>query len=111
MLVDDLDGGDANETVRFALDGAQYDIDLSEKNAATLREVLAPWVAAGTKVARGGVVSRIADSGKRRPTGLNREQNKVIREWAQSKGIVLSDRGRIAKEIVARYNAEAGVAA
>ena len=51
-LVDDLDGGDAEETVKFALDGIQYEIDLSDKNAAKLRDVFAPYVAAGSKVAR-----------------------------------------------------------
>ncbi len=55
-LVDDLDGGDADETVKFALDGIQYEIDLSDKNAAKLRDVFAQYVASGSKVARGGVV-------------------------------------------------------
>ena len=55
-LVDDLDGGDADETVKFALDGIQYEIDLSEKNAAKLRELFDAYVGAGSKVARGGVV-------------------------------------------------------
>ena len=55
-LVDDLDGGDAEETVKFALDGIQYEIDLSESNAAKLRDIFAPYVGAGAKVARGGVV-------------------------------------------------------
>ena len=46
-LVDDLDGGDADETVKFALDGIQYEIDLSEKNATKLRELFEPYVSAG----------------------------------------------------------------
>jgi len=53
-LVDDLDGGDAEETVKFALDGIQYEIDLSEKNATKLRELFEPYLTAGSKVARGG---------------------------------------------------------
>ena len=52
-LVDDLDGGDADETVKFALDGVQYEIDLSKDNAAKLRDVFAPYVGAGTRVGRG----------------------------------------------------------
>lgn len=55
-LVDDLDGGDADETVKFALDGVQYEIDLSSANAAKLRDAFASYVGAGTKVGRGGVV-------------------------------------------------------
>lgn len=55
-LVDDLDGGDADETVKFALDGVQYEIDLSASNAGKLRDVFAPYIANGTKVGRGGVV-------------------------------------------------------
>ena len=55
-LVDDLDGGDADETVKFALDGIQYEIDLSKKNADKLRELIAPYVGAGSKMGRGGVV-------------------------------------------------------
>src|ERR1700712_5061203 len=55
-LVDDLDGGDAEETVKFALDGIQYEIDLSDKNATKLRELFDPYGAAGAKIARGGVV-------------------------------------------------------
>jgi len=50
-LVDDLDGGDAEETVKFALDGIQYEIDLSDKNAAKLREVFAPYVGAACRAA------------------------------------------------------------
>ena len=56
MLVDDLDGGDADETVKFALDGVQYEIDLSKKNATKLRDAFAPYLGAATKVGRGGVV-------------------------------------------------------
>ena len=55
-LIDDFDGGDADETVKFALDGVQYEIDLSKKNATKLRNAIAPYLAAGSKVGRGGVV-------------------------------------------------------
>ena len=107
-LVDDLDGGDAEETVKFALDGIQYEIDLSEKNAAKLRDVFGPYVGAGAKVARGGVVVGGRAARGRGGATADREQNKAIREWAQNKGIKVSDRGRIKQEIVDRFNAEAG---
>src|SRR5919199_5694831 len=73
-LVDDLDGGDADETVKFALDGIQYEIDLSEKNATKLREILAPYVAAGSRVARGGVVGGGRAARGRGGAAADREQ-------------------------------------
>lgn len=110
VLIDDIDGGDADETVKFALDGNQYEIDLSKKNAAKLREAFSAYVAAGTKVGRGGVVvgGRAASARGRGGAVADRDQNKAIREWAQGKGIQVSDRGRIKQEIVDRFNAEAG---
>lgn len=108
MLVDDIDGGEAEETVTFAIDGTQYEIDLSKKNAAKMRDVLAPFVAAGTKVARLGGTARVAPPRPRGSAAVDRDQNRAIREWAQGKGIAVSDRGRIKQEIVDRYHAEAG---
>ena len=110
MLIDDLDGGEADETVKFALDGVQYEIDLSKKNATKLRDVVAPYLSAGTKIGRGGVVvgGRAATARGRGGAAADREQNRAIRAWAQGKGIKVSDRGRIKQEVVDRYNAEAG---
>lgn len=109
MLVDDIDGGEADETVAFAVDGIQYEIDLSKKNAVEMRELLARYVEAGSKVGRagGGAVRAAAPRG-RGPAIVDRDQSRAIREWAQGKGIVVSDRGRIKQEIVDRYQAEAG---
>jgi|SRR4051794_31809627 Lsr2 len=106
MLVDDIDGGEADETVKFAIDGTQYEIDLSKKNAAKMRDALAPFVAAGTKVARSS--ARVSTPRPRGSAPVDRDQNRAIREWAQGKGIAVSDRGRIKQEIVDRYHAEAG---
>jgi hypothetical protein len=110
VLVDDLDGGDAEETVKFGLDGVQYEIDLSKKNAQKIREALAPYLVVGTKIGRGAAASagRTVVSRGRGVATADRDQNKAIREWAQSKGIQVSDRGRIKQEIVDRYHAEAG---
>ena len=109
VLTDDLDGGEADETVKFGLDGSQYEIDLSKKNASKIRDAMAPYVSAGRKVGRGGVVvgGRAATARVRGGTA-DRDQNRAIREWAQGKGIKVSDRGRIKQEIVDRYHAEAG---
>jgi len=109
VLVDDLEGGDADETVKFGLDGVQYEIDLSKKNANKIRDLLKPYVQAGAKIARGGAVAggrAVATRG--RSGGGDRDQNRAIRDWAVGKGIKVSDRGRIKQEIVDRYNAEAG---
>jgi hypothetical protein len=108
MLVDDIDGEEAEETVTFAIDGTQYEIDLSKENAAKMRDVFAPYVAAGTKVGRSGGVGRVTASRGRGTAAADRDQNRAIRQWAQGKGINVSDRGRIKQEIVDRYHAEAG---
>ncbi|WP_433792470.1 histone-like nucleoid-structuring protein Lsr2 [Actinoplanes sp. CA-252034] len=105
-LVDDIDGVDADETVKFALDGIQYEIDLSEKNAAKLREVFEPYLEHGTKVARGGVVVGGRAARGRGGATADREQNKAIREWAKKSGKEISDRGRIPQEIVDEFHAK-----
>jgi len=107
-LVDDLDGGDADETVKFALDGVQYEIDLSSVNAEKLREVFAAYVTHGTKVGRGGVVVGGRAARGRGGATADREQNKAIRAWAKKAGKEISDRGRIPQEIVDEYHARAG---
>ncbi|SCF42224.1 Lsr2 protein [Micromonospora matsumotoense] len=119
-LIDDLDGGDADETVGFALDGVRYEIDLSALNAEKLRSVLARYTTHGTRVGRGGVAvdSRAARgsaagfagrsiNGPSRVT-TDREQNKAIRDWAKKAGKNISDRGRIPQEIVEEYHSKAG---
>lgn len=108
-MVDDLDGGEADETVHFALDGVGYEIDLSEKNASELRKFLATYQDAGTRTGR-------VESGKHaqlrtyRPavasTGLNRDQNQKIRTWAAQNGWELSDRGRIPQMVVDAYESK-----
>jgi hypothetical protein len=109
-LIDDIDGKPAAESIVFALDGVQYEIDLSASNAAKLRDAVAPFVAAATKIGRGGVVSTVRgrDVRGRGVTRGDRDQNRAIREWAQAKGIDVSDRGRIKQDVVDRYHAEAG---
>jgi hypothetical protein len=109
MLIDDIDGGEADETITFALDGTQYEIDLSKSNATKLREALAPYVGSGTRTGRGSVSTTRSTSGRGRgAVKADRDQNRAIREWAQAKGLDVSDRGRIKQDIVDRYNAEAG---
>lgn len=108
-LIDDLDKSEADETVKFGLDGVQYEIDLSAKNASKLREALRPYVEAGTKIGKvTSTVSRVSPSRRRSSQAADREQNRAIRQWARSQGKEISDRGRIPEEIVAEYHASAG---
>src|SRR5437867_3988523 len=98
-LIDDLDGKPANETVTFGLDGLVYEIDLSAKNAAKMRDVLAPFATAGTRLGRGPVVARRQlGSRGRGPAKADPDQNRAVRAWAQAKGLPVSDRGRIRQE-------------
>ncbi|MEP6599824.1 MAG: Lsr2 family protein [Actinomycetota bacterium] len=99
-LVDDLDQSDAAETVKFALDGANYEIDLSQKNAAELRDALATYVAHGRRAGRGSATPRATRGAGR----VDREQTQAIREWARKNGHRVSDRGRIPSTVLEAYN-------
>ncbi len=108
-LVDDLDGSEAEETVEFGLDGAFYEIDLSEDNAERLRDALAEYVEharrSGGRKRPGG---RLSAAGRApRTASADREQNQAMREWARKQGMNISDRGRIPKEVAEAYNAQA----
>ena len=106
-LVDDLDGGEAHETVRFALDGYTYEIDLSTKNAKKLRGALTTYVESGSRVGR--TVAAGGRAARARGTApAEREQNQAIRAWAQRKGLEVATRGRIRQEIVDQYHQRAG---
>ena len=89
-LSDDIDGGAAEETVQFAVDGKSYEIDLSTQNAEKLRTALAPYVAAGRKQGRGGKTVRHTEIAP---------DPKTVRAWAQSRGIELPARGRLPKHV------------
>ncbi|MFF2811034.1 Lsr2 family protein [Streptomyces sp. NPDC058000] len=94
LLVDDLDGGEANETVTFALDGKSYEIDLSDANADKLRESLADFVKAGRKT--GG---RSGGRGKARAAAAGSPDTAKIRAWAKENGYNVNDRGRVPADI------------
>jgi len=109
VLEDDLDGGSADETVKFGLDGFHYEIDLSKNNAAKLRDAFAPYIAGARKASRGGVVigGRAAVRAAGGSASTDREQNKAVRAWAKRKGHKISERGRIPQSIVDEYHATA----
>ena len=105
ILEDDYDGGEADETVSFALDGAEYEIDLSSANAEKMRTELAGWIGHARKTggrrrrtaATGGSSSKPADSTD--GTGSTSE----IRAWALANGHEVSSRGRVSSEIREAY--------
>jgi len=105
-LIDDLDGGDADENILFAVDGIEYSIDLSKGNADKLRDALEPFVGNAQRVGGRKKGSGVYSGGVRlqRP-GTDKAQNQAIRAWAASQDIKLSDRGRIPRDVVERFNA------
>jgi nucleoid-associated protein Lsr2 len=110
LLVDDLDGGEASETVSFAIDGNNYEIDLSGKNADELRDAFAKYVGSARKAGRSTSSSSGRSSSRRSSAGstsMDRDQAAAIRSWAKGKGLKVSDRGRIPATIIEQYNQSA----
>jgi hypothetical protein len=110
-LVDDLDGGDATETVSFALDGTSFEIDLSKKNATAFRKLLDRYMKAGRRSSPA--------SGRRRPSrkmaaSTNGSKPKrefdiaQLREWAGANGVTVPARGRIPQAVVQQYKQAGG---
>jgi hypothetical protein len=95
-LEDDLDGGPADQTVRFAVGGVEYEIDLNKKNARAFRKQLAPFVEHARRAGRGQRRSR---------TSPSRQRSGDIRAWAKEHGIAVSDRGRIPASVADQYEA------
>lgn len=102
ILVDDMTGGEASETVEFALDGVSYEIDLSDENAAKLRDDLAPWIGMARR-SGGRRQTRRRGGSSSSSSPARREELSKIREWAREQGHQVSDRGRVAQEIKDAY--------
>ncbi|MGX1162798.1 Lsr2 protein [Arthrobacter sp. SLBN-100] len=99
ILVDDLDGGSADENVKFGLDGASYEIDLSAANAAELRSSLERFIGAARKASGGG-----GRTARTKPSGGGRSHDSAqIRQWARENGYTVNSRGRIQAEIQEAY--------
>ncbi|MCI2240237.1 Lsr2 family protein [Paenibacillus sp. TRM 82003] len=112
VLTDDVDGGEASETVRFGVEGDHYEIDLNTENAEKLRRALSLYVEHGRRVggrrsssapagsaAGGSAASRSAGDGV---------DGAAVRAWARENGIEVSDRGRIKSEVVEQYRRAVG---
>jgi hypothetical protein len=97
VLVDDIDGGAADETVTFALDGVAYELDLTSENAETMRQVLQSYAS----VARRSNPPQMRNSRHKRAIGS--DDTEAIRAWARENGRSVSDRGRIAATVREAY--------
>ena len=104
VLVDDLDGSDADETVGFALDGVDYEIDLSEKHAGELRTALSLYVGHGRRTGgrRRSTKRAAAPSGTSADGGTSAAD---IRAWARENGWEVPERGRVSAEVREAYAA------
>ena len=108
LLEDDIDGGEAVETILFALDGSTYEIDLNEYNAAQLRDAVAPFVGAGRRGGRpASAPARTARPSTRSAGTPSRTAGEVdpkaIRAWAEANGVQVSTRGRLSAAVVEQY--------
>jgi hypothetical protein len=98
-LEDDLTGGPAEQTVRFAFDGTGYEIDLNAKNAAAFGKQLAPYLEHARRAGR---------AQPRRPGRPGRQRSGDIRAWAKEQGLAVSERGRIPASVLEQYHAATG---
>ncbi len=109
VLEDDLSGGPAKQTVRFAVDGTSYEIDLNAKNAAAFGKQLAPYLQHARKAGR-AQPRRPGRAQPRRPgrAAAGRQRSGDIRAWAKEHGLAVSERGRIPASVAEQYHAAAG---
>jgi hypothetical protein len=98
-VTDDLDGSKAEETVQFALDGAEFEIDLSKAHAEELRGALEPYMKAGRKT------GTKRNGHRRGSAATDKDQIKAMRDWAKTHGLKVSERGRISADVQDAYNA------
>ncbi|MBN9326288.1 MAG: Lsr2 family protein, partial [Cellulomonas sp.] len=101
LLVDDVDGGTADETVTFGLDGVSYEIDLNAANAGKLRDALAPWTGHARKVSGRGATAKTSAAPRGR---ASRGDAQAIRDWAKANGHHVSERGRISADVRRAYD-------
>ena len=97
-LIDDIDGSEATQTVRFALDGQELEVDLNDSNAERLRGILGEFTAVGRKAARPARTVKAPGP----QAGLDL---KAIRSWAVEQGLPVNPRGRIAQDVLDQYEA------
>jgi hypothetical protein len=107
LFIDDIDGGAAEGTVRFALDGTEYEIDLNAEHSEELRSAIGRYVTHARKV--GGGARRAGRAAGRTSRGAGSSLNTTeIRNWAREQGFDIKDRGRVPADLVAKYQAATG---
>lgn len=104
LFIDDIDGGEAEGTVRFALDGAEYEIDLSAQHSDELHKALTNYITHARKVA--GAQRQRAARGRR--SAASSLDTAKVREWAKQNGLDIKDRGRVPADVVEKYQASVG---
>jgi Lsr2 len=107
LFIDDIDGGEADGTIRFGLDGSEYEIDLSAKHSEELRSALGKYVSHSRRL--GGTARRGARTAGRTGRAAGPAVNTTeIRNWARENGYDIKDRGRVPADVVAKYQAAMG---
>jgi hypothetical protein len=104
LFVDDIDGGEAEGTIRFGLDGSDYEIDLSTKHSSELRSALDKYVSHARKL--GGTARRSTTRGGRKSSAID---SVAVRAWARENGYDIKDRGRVPADLVVRYRQATGL--
>jgi hypothetical protein len=105
ILVDDIDGSEADETVTFALDGVTYEIDLNSAHASELRDAFGTWVGHARKQQGRAGGGRSTGGGGARRGRTDKAQLAKVREWARENGYTVSDRGRIPGNVLEAFQA------
>ena len=107
FLDDEMTGGEASETVEFALDGVSYEIDLNDDNAAKLRDALAPWIAEARRSGGRRQTRRRGGAGSASAGGSSAKSDELaqMREWGRANGFKVSSRGRVSQELQDAYAA------
>jgi hypothetical protein len=100
ILIDDIDGSEAVETVQFGLDGAHYEIDLNHQHGEELRAAVTPYTEKARKA-----TARAGRPGQPHRAAAD-ARNKAIRQWARERGFTINERGRVPADIIAKYEAE-----
>jgi hypothetical protein len=104
LYIDDLDGSEADGTVRFGLDGTDYEIDLNTEHATALREALEPYLSVARRP--GGAARKPARTARK--ASANEPNSTEVREWAKAQGIEVKGRGRVPAELIVRFKAATG---
>jgi nucleoid-associated protein Lsr2 len=102
LFIDDIDGGEAEGTVRFALDGTEYEIDLNAEHTQELRSALGEYVSHARKV--GGTARKGTARSRRSSTA----DTVAIRAWAREQGMDIKERGRVPATVLQQYHAATG---